>query len=626
MRLAGAVLVLVFALFWFLGSAARGAEDGPKTLNALDAEIARMIAASPVPGAVVAIVENGEVRLAKGYGLADVDAGTPMTADTILRAGSLSKNLTSLGVLRLVGEQALALDAPLSEVAPEIVIDNPWTENYPILLSHLLEHTAGIEGSTYYEYAFSRPGVAPKTYAQMMAGKLDVAWPPGFYYSYANPGHTLAAVAMENACNCSYDDFMENEIFAPLGMTSSTFLLDRADQGRIGKSYRSDGVTESSFWLMAIRPSGSLLTTANDLGKLMRFYATRGQSAPGLVAPALLKRMETPSTSAAARQGVVDGGYGLGNFGFFAGDGHIFRGHSGATDGYKTWTGYDPVTGRGFAFIINGEDEGARAALRNLIGGYLTRDYPPADLRPSISVKDGSAYDGWYAPITHNMKLRRWLWTMNTAVHLSVQGDIVAVAPLSPTNSSYALEFMGDGLLRRPGRAIATAAFVTGPAGETVFINGGAYERVSAIRVLGTFTIFVAGLLTAAIVSMHLLLWAPMAAFGRLPQGAGRQVRAALFAAGAALLGVFALFATQSLLAPFDQLVRVGTVSFVSISMCALSVIGPAAVAFAAWRLFSVSFEHRIFRYYAAVATVVLCLAWGLLAVNGWVPLITWLP
>ncbi|MEL7029696.1 MAG: serine hydrolase domain-containing protein, partial [Pseudomonadota bacterium] len=183
----GGIIRAVLLAFVALQHAhAAAAQTAPVlSLGQLDAEFERLIASSPTPGAVLAIVEDGAVVLAKGYGYADVEAKIPMTADTVLRAGSLSKNLTSLAVLRLVGEGALDLDAPLSVVAPEVQVANPWSEEFPIRLEHLLEHTAGIEGSTYYEYGSSHPGMTPRQYADMMAGKVSVDWPPGWFYSYA---------------------------------------------------------------------------------------------------------------------------------------------------------------------------------------------------------------------------------------------------------------------------------------------------------------------------------------------------------------------------------------------------------------------------------------------------------
>ncbi|MEM9170914.1 MAG: serine hydrolase domain-containing protein, partial [Pseudomonadota bacterium] len=141
--------VALAAAMLLLSGLARAQESAPPvSLDALDREIATRIDAAATPGAVVVVVENGAVVLSKGYGFADREAGAPMTTQTLVAAGSLSKNLTSLGVLALVEQGRLSLKDPLSARAPAVEIDNPWEAEHPILIEHVLEHTAGLEGST----------------------------------------------------------------------------------------------------------------------------------------------------------------------------------------------------------------------------------------------------------------------------------------------------------------------------------------------------------------------------------------------------------------------------------------------------------------------------------------------
>ncbi|MEL7029739.1 MAG: hypothetical protein AAGL49_11130, partial [Pseudomonadota bacterium] len=103
-----------------------------------------------------------------------------------------------------------------------------------------------------------------------------------------------------------------------------------------------------------------------------------------------------------------------------------------------------------------------------------------------------------------------------------------------------------------------------------------------------------------------------------------RAARVALWTSGAALLGLFALFVFGGLLAPYDQVQRMGTVSLLSLSLAALSVVGPAAVAYALYRALRLQIDAPIFRAYALFVGFLLAGAWALIAVNGWVPLITW--
>ena len=93
-------------------SADSTAPPPPKTVQDLDRQLAALFAAGHIPGVSLALIENGQVTFAKGYGLADVVAKVPATADTPFRAGSISKSFTSIAVMTLVEQHRLALDAP----------------------------------------------------------------------------------------------------------------------------------------------------------------------------------------------------------------------------------------------------------------------------------------------------------------------------------------------------------------------------------------------------------------------------------------------------------------------------------------------------------------------------------
>ncbi|MEO0410560.1 MAG: serine hydrolase domain-containing protein [Pseudomonadota bacterium] len=591
----------------------------PQTLSALEAEITAIVEESPLPGMALVIVEDGEVVLEKGFGLAVRNPEKPMRAETVLSPGSLSKNLTSLAVLRLVQQGKLDLDAPITDVAPGVKIDNPY--GTPITLAMLLEHTAGIEGSAYSEYAFSQEGFTPGEYAKRVAGKIDMSWPPGYFFSYANGGHTLAAVAIETACGCSYDDFMATEIFAPLEMTNSTFLMSDVDLENLAQSYHSDGKTQANRWRMAIRPSGAMLSTIADLGKLVQFYATRGQSQPGLISPALLKRMEDSETTATSRAGLVDGTYGLGNFGSIAGGGHVLHGHAGSTEGFRTWLTYDPDTQRGYAFVLNA-DVGLRGRLINLLGRYITRDYPEIPIAAAVSDSALADLSGWYEPITHDMVLRRWMWRVFGSVKLAPTGTGLKIDPVVPTNARETLVAVGGGKLRTQTLPIPTAARVIGPGGVPMLVNGEAFQPVNTVVAVGRFYGFAAALVLGTIASLHTLIWLPSRLLKGSPNTVGVRLRAGLLLAGLSLLILLALFVKIGMLGSLDSAARLGRVSVWSLLFLMFSVIGPAGVLMAAlnWK----GAQAKAMQVYAALAIAALGFAWCYLALQGWVPLITW--
>ena len=107
--------------------AATAPQNSPEPLTTfVDAFVEEKMAASHAPGLVITIVYQGEVVLSRGYGVANIKTNRPMTAQTNLRAGSVSKPITSAGVLQLVGNGQIALDAPVSDYLTELPLEDEY--------------------------------------------------------------------------------------------------------------------------------------------------------------------------------------------------------------------------------------------------------------------------------------------------------------------------------------------------------------------------------------------------------------------------------------------------------------------------------------------------------------------
>src|SRR5262249_30198728 len=100
----------------------------PRSLAELDERLAKQFAADAVPGAAVAVIEDGALAFVKGYGVADRAKGTPVTPDTVFRAGSISKSLTGIAIMTAVEDGKLSLEGRLKDLAPEVAFVNPWED------------------------------------------------------------------------------------------------------------------------------------------------------------------------------------------------------------------------------------------------------------------------------------------------------------------------------------------------------------------------------------------------------------------------------------------------------------------------------------------------------------------
>lgn len=588
-------------------------------------EIEGILSESAVRGAGIVVIEEGAPALEVYWGMADVAADRPVTEETVFRAGSISKNVTSLLALRLIEAGVLEADALIADLAPEIEIKNRWQDTAPIRVIHLLEHTAGLPGSTYREYSENKPDATPQDYLDA-AGRLQTRWPPGTLYSYSNAGHTVLARVLESVTGQAFDDLVREQIFAPLGMESASFATYGTDPDLLSKSYSMSGV-EQPVWEMLIRPSGALTSTPADLSKLVALYAQIGLVEPDpILSMDAIARMRGSEASAAAETGVGGGAYGLGTFAFII-DQRTYFGHWGKTEGFRANLGYLPETGKGFVIMLNVVDERAASALRSAIAAYLERDLPPEEAI-NLRAFDGDAYrdkTGSYVLATHDQPLRAWVFKALDQRRISVSEDGLQVAgmgQLAPPETVF--QPVQNGGFVADGLPLATAAFFEAD-GKTYWLDGDAYVKVSGLEAWFRRAIVPAGILVSIIAVLHSLVWGVMGLLGRGPNGQGLLVRASLLASGLGFLVTTGLFVSFALLGDWSALSQVGQPTFVSVTMAAFSLVavlgGLAAIAFTVRKALS---EPSLFLIYA-IPTACILAAYAVLWISvGWFPLMTW--
>ena len=127
------ITIGLLAAILIAGSGSASAK-APESLADLDRQLGTMIQERHIPGASVAVIENGQVVLAKGYGYADTTARTPATADTPFRAGSISKSFTAIAVMQQVEQHHLDLEDRVASLLPQVKFANPWERTDPVRL------------------------------------------------------------------------------------------------------------------------------------------------------------------------------------------------------------------------------------------------------------------------------------------------------------------------------------------------------------------------------------------------------------------------------------------------------------------------------------------------------------
>jgi CubicO group peptidase (beta-lactamase class C family) len=299
----GAVCVLVrgllIALTLMVALPMAGlAQDPDETVLAarLDALAEGFMQREQVPGAI-AVVVSGDTTILRGYGLADVEAEIPASADdTRFEIGSITKLFTWIAVMMLVEEGVIGLGDDITPILPEGLVPG----DAPLTLAQLMSHRPGFEES----FAIFDDAIAslPRDEA-LAAAAPEQVFPRGEVTSYSNWGVALAGNVVETLAGLPWEDFVETRILGPLGMEDTTTGEARHsnDQPPLSSSYRvQGGIAHPAFRIDigAFAPAGGIASTAADMERFLRFLMSDGALGD--------TRLLRPETMAAMRTRLFD--------------------------------------------------------------------------------------------------------------------------------------------------------------------------------------------------------------------------------------------------------------------------------------------------------------------------------
>lgn len=245
----------------------------------LDQVVTRQLAEHHIPGATIAVVKDGKVFFAKGYGYATIEQHTPIVADqTLFRVGSIAKLFTWTAVMQLVEQGKLDLNADVNSYLADFKI--PATYPKPITLAHLMTHTAGFEDHQIGITVASAADLIPL--GRYLADEMpERVLPPGTVTAYSNYGTTLAGYIVERVSGEPFAQYIEQHIFAPLAMRHSTFAQqlpsELAAQLAVSYDEYDGGFRSLPFEYFQIAPAGGLSTTATDMAQFMIAHLDDGR-------------------------------------------------------------------------------------------------------------------------------------------------------------------------------------------------------------------------------------------------------------------------------------------------------------------------------------------------------------
>jgi D-alanyl-D-alanine-carboxypeptidase/D-alanyl-D-alanine-endopeptidase len=240
-----------------------------RALGALDPLFADFIREHHVPGLVYGVVADGKLVHVRAFGVQDVATRAPVTADSVFRIASMSKQFAALATLRLRDAGKLQLDADADAYVPELAKQRPPTTDSPkIRLRDLLSHAAGFV--TDDPWGDRQLPIAPDDFSRMIAAGVPSSRAPGTGYEYSNYGYALVGRVITNRAQTPYADYIEVSFFEPLGMTATVYDIARIPAARRAAGYR----WERDAWQPepALGPGefgamGGAATSANDYAK-----------------------------------------------------------------------------------------------------------------------------------------------------------------------------------------------------------------------------------------------------------------------------------------------------------------------------------------------------------------------
>jgi CubicO group peptidase (beta-lactamase class C family) len=365
-----------------------GAELTPADVQAwLDGLMPTALNEALVPGAVVLILKDGQPLAQKGYGVANWQRQTPVDPQsTIFRLGSISKLFTWTAVMQLAEQGRLDLDADVNRYLDFRI---PVKDGKPQTLRTILTHTTGFEETNRDLVTFDGP--APRLDEWLTKYLPPQKFATGSTPDYSNYAAALAGRVVERVSGQSFDDYIEQHIFAPLGMTHSTFRqpLPAGLKNQLATGYLTREEPGQGFETVNAPPCGALSSTAADMGRFMQAYLQEGRLGNAqILKPETVRLMHTTVTRAFPDLNGMA-------LGFYQHDvnGHRSVAHGGDTIYFHSDMVLFPDEHLGIFMSVNaaGKDgEGGR--LRDRVFQEFADRYLPAPAAPAAPARSSTAH------------------------------------------------------------------------------------------------------------------------------------------------------------------------------------------------------------------------------------------
>ena len=347
--------------------------------GSLDARLQQMVDKPNMVGMAVGIVENGRITFLNGYGETIEGSGERVTPDTVFRWASVSKGVAATMVAKLEEQGKLSFEQPVASVAPSLHL--PGRNELTATVGDVLSHRLGL-----YRNAFDNKLEEGQdvTFLRGTLATLNSICPPGTCWSYQNVAYDSASEMVGRVSGLRYQEAVERELFAPLGMTSASLTLDGLVNAKSWARPHSVGrrplAVKDIYY--KVPAAGGVNSNIKDMALWM--LAQMGEM-PQVLSPQLLEtihqpRVKTPGERGRMRKflerlGEAQYGYGWRSYEYA---GHHIIGHRGGVDGYRSLILFDPQLKSGVVALWNSNTSqpgGLEFEVMDMLYGLEFRDW-----------------------------------------------------------------------------------------------------------------------------------------------------------------------------------------------------------------------------------------------------------
>ncbi|MGH7449656.1 MAG: serine hydrolase domain-containing protein, partial [Longimicrobiales bacterium] len=350
-----------------------------------------------LPAISIALVDDQQTVWARGFGAARPD-GSPATAETVHRVGSVSKLFTDIAIMQLVERGELDLDAPVSTYAPAFRPNN--TSGTEITLRQLMSHRSGLQREPAVGNYFDDTEPSLAATVESLAGR-PLVYAPETRSKYSNAGIAVVGYVLEAMNGEPFAAYLHRSVLVPLGIESSAFEPTQHVRDNLATSYMWtwDGRRfEAPTFQLGMAPAGSMYASVLDLASFMSTLFAGGTGPGGQVLqPATLAQMWTPQYAPPGQATGFGIGFAIGDL-----DGHRRIGHGGAIYGFATDLAALPDDRLGAAVVVTLDitnsvaERISDAALRLMLAAKQQQPLPETRIPSAIALARANALEGRY--------------------------------------------------------------------------------------------------------------------------------------------------------------------------------------------------------------------------------------